>query len=147
MRPNGKKFAVRVVLFVACAVGVLSTPGNAATASGTFKLPKEARWGMMDLAPGEYSFSVDTSGSGRTVTIRSLDSGWSGMVMSVSLSQAAAAKGSSLQLATSEEGFYVKTLNLGGVGYSLEFAAPKSGKPMQLVKSNPTAMASSSGSH
>ena len=147
MRPNGKKFALRAVLFVVCAVAALSALGNAATASGTFKLSEDTRWGMMVLAPGEYSFAVDTETTGRTVTVRSLDTGWSGMVMAVSLSDPPQTKGTSLRLTSSEGGLYVKALNLGDLGYSLDFSSPKSGKLTRLMKPSSITMATASGSH
>ena len=60
MKPNGKMFAVRVVLFVVCAVGLFSTVAEAGTVRGTFYLPVAAHWGTMVLSPGEYEFVVDT---------------------------------------------------------------------------------------
>src|SRR5438876_8128885 len=57
MKPNGKRSVVRVVMFALCAAGLFSVAAQAQTARGTFKLPVEARWGTMILAPGEYGFT------------------------------------------------------------------------------------------
>jgi hypothetical protein len=146
MKPNGKKFAVRAVLFAVCAVGLLSSLAGAETVRGTFKLPVEAHWGRMVLAPGEYEFVVDTESLTRMITVRSKDSGWSGMVMSECLSDASSATGASLTLAKSEEGMYVQTLYLNDAGVALKFAVPKS-RMTKLAQSATTAAASASGTH
>lgn len=146
MKPNGKTFVTRAVLFVVCATGLLSSLAGAETVRGTFKLPVEAHWGKMVLAPGEYEFVVDTDSLTRMITVRSKDSGWSRMVMSESLSDASSATGSSLMLAKSEEGMYVQTLYLNDVGVALNFAVPKS-RMTKLAKSTATTIASASGTH
>jgi len=146
MKPNGKTFVVRAVLFVVCAVGLLSSFAGAETVHGTFKLPVEARWGTMVLLPGEYDFVVDTGSFTRVITVRSKDSGWSGMVMSECLSDASSATGASLTLAKSEEGMYVQTLYLNDAGVALKFAVPKS-RMTKLAKSAATTVASASGTH
>ena len=144
MKPNGKMFAVRAVLFAVCAVGLLSAFAGAETVRGTFKLPVEAHWGKMVLAPGEYEFVVDTESSTRMVTVRLKDSGWSGMALSEGLSDTSSAEGASLVLAKSEEGMYVRTLYLNDMGVALNFAVPKM-RMTKLAKS--TTVASASGTH
>jgi hypothetical protein len=146
MKPNGKTFVVRAVLFVVCAVCLLSSLAGAETVHGTFKLPVEARWGTMVLAPGEYEFVVDTGSLTRMITVRSKDWGWSGMVMSECLSDASSARGESLTLAKSEEGMYVQTLYLNDAGVALNFAVPKS-RMTKLAKSTTPTIASASGTH
>jgi len=146
MKPNGKKFAVRAVLFAVCAVGLVSSLAGAETVRGTFKLPVEARWGKMVLAPGEYEFVVDTDSLTRMITIRSRDSGWSGMVLSESAAEISSAPGASLMLAKSEDGMYVQTLYLKDAGVALNFGAPKS-RMAKLAKSSPPTVVSASGTH
>jgi hypothetical protein len=146
MKPNGKTFVVRAVLFVVCAVGLFSSLAGAQTVHGTFKLPVEAHWGMMVLAPGEYEFVVDTGSFTRMITVRSKDSGWSGMVLSESASDASSATGASLMLAKSEDGMYVRTLYLNDAGVALNFGAPKT-RMTKLGKSATPTMASASGTH
>jgi hypothetical protein len=147
MKPNGKHFVVRIAFLALCGVGLLSAVGQAETTHGTFKLPDETHWGKMLLAPGEYEFDVRNESAGRIVTVRSKDSGWSGMIMSPSSSDMASAEGTKLLLESSEQGRYVSALCLGDSGVMLNYAAPKAGKATRLVKSPPapTTMASASG--
>jgi hypothetical protein len=147
MKPNGKYFVVRAVLFALCTVSMLSAMGSATTAHGKFKLPTETRWGKLLLAPGEYEFTISTHAAGTMVTVRSEDSGRSGMIMPVSVSDPASAEGSSLQLGQSEDGAYVRSLALSELGMTLNFGAPKAGKITRLVQPQATQVASASGSH
>jgi hypothetical protein len=146
MKPNGKTLVVRAVLLAVCAVGLLSGVSKAETVHGTFKLPVEARWGGMVLAPGDYEFVVDTGSPARIVTVRSKDTGLRGMVLSGGISSASAAKGLRLVLAKSENGMYVQTLYLNDVGIAMEFVAPKI-RMTKLAKSTATTMASASGTY
>lgn len=147
MKPNGKYFVVRAVFCVVCAVGMLSHFGNAETAHGTFKLPTEARWGELSLAPGEYEFTVNDDASGRILIVRSRESGWSGMVLSASSSDMQFAEGTKLLLAKSEEGVYVRALCLGDSGVMLNYRMPDAGKITRLVKPKPSVVTSASGAH
>jgi len=147
MKPNGKYFVVRAVVLAVCAVGLLSASGNAETLHGNFKLAAETHWGRMLLAPGEYEFTVNDGIQGKIVTVRSKESGWSGMIMSASLSDLRAPQGSSLQLSKSEDGVYVTALCLADSGVMLSYGTPKTGKVTRLAKTKPAAptMASASG--
>ena len=148
MKPNGKYFAVvRAVVFVLCMVSLLSVFGNAETAHGKFKLPTETRWGKLLLAPGEYEFTITTEPTGAMVTVRSVESGWSGIVMPKGVSDPVSSEGSSLMLAQSDNGAYVSSLALGDLGMTLNFGVPKAGKFTRLVQPQPTEVASASGSH
>ena len=146
MKPNGKKFVLRAV-FVVCLVAVFSALGSAEAVHGTFKLPVQAQWGTMLLAPGDYEFSVDTRSSGNIVTVRSMDSQWSGMAMSGSSSGYDAKPGSGLRLSMSEGVTYVRALYLGELGVELNFGTPKMSKAAKLAKSQTATMASASGAH
>ena len=137
MKPNGKYFAVRVVFLGLCAVGLLSVVGQAETVRGTFKLPVETHWESMVLAPGDYEFSVSDGLSGRIVTVRSKESGSSGMVLSASWAEIKSPTGSRLMLAKSGEGTYVRALSLGDSGVVLNYGMPTSGKETRLVKQSP----------
>jgi hypothetical protein len=144
MKPNGKKFATRCVFFVMCVVVSLVAVGNAETAHGTFKLSSETHWGRILLAPGEYEFTVDTTSNGKIVIVRSKDSGWSGMIMSESVS-ALGAPSSNLELGTFEGGTYVRELCLSDLGVTLDFAAPRSSRSVALVKSKGKTTISAAG--
>ena len=138
MKPNGKVFVVRAVLFAVCVVFLLSSFSNAATMRGTFKLPAPAHWGKMVLAPGDYEFVVDTDSASRMITIRSKNTGWSGMVMAVGLSDADAASGSILKLAKYEDGEYVEALHLTEAGVALNFQMPKTNMSKLAKTNSPT---------
>jgi len=107
---------------------------------GTFKLPVTAHWGGMVLTPGEYDFVVDTTTYGRMITVRSEQTGKAGMILANAVSQGGASSGSTLKLATSEGGTYVRMLYLDDAGIALQFRMPK---PMaKLAKSARTTSAS-----
>ena len=147
MKRNGKKFVLRAVLFLVCAIAAFSNLGNAETVHGSFKLPVQAQWGTMLLAPGDYEFSVDTRAGGSIVMVRSLDSQWSGIAMSGSSSGYDAKPGSGLRLSRSEGVTYIKALYLGDLGVELNFGTPRMSKAAKLAKSQTATMASASGAH
>lgn len=145
MKPNGKMFAVRMVLFAVCAVCLLSDLSKAETVRGTFKLPVAAHWGKMELQPGEYEFVVDTSSATRVVTVTSKSTGWSGMILASAVDEERISSGSEMTMATAEGGTYVKTLYLNDAGVALEFSVPK---PMtKLAKAVSRTVASASGTN
>ncbi len=145
MKPNGKMFVVRVVLFVVCAVGLFSGLAGAETVRGTFKLPVAAHWGKMLLAPGEYEFVVDTASATRVVTITSKDTDWSGMVLASAVDDARTSSGSVMTLAKSQDTTYVKTVYLKDAGVALEFSMPKG--MAKLAKAASPTVASASGTN
>ena len=145
MKPNGNQFVVRSFAVALFAVGLLSSFGNAETMHGTFKLPVQARWGTMLLAPGHYEFTAETRNGGSVVTVRSIESQQSGMVISIATSTTRVS-GSGLKLSESEGVKYVKALYLGDIDLQLDFGAPKS-KITKVAKSQPPTMASAAGNH
>lgn len=134
MKPNGKRFVSRVWMFAAFAL-VFSAFGLAET-HGNFKVANEVRWGNVLLAPGDYEFNVNDGGIGRVVTVRSLDSGWSGMILAVSASGMAPEETSRLVVDKTTKGDVVRALYLSDPGLKLEFAT-FTGKPVRLVKTPP----------
>jgi hypothetical protein len=145
MKPNGKNFAVRVVLVVLSAVSLFSIAGQAQTTHGSFKLPVETHWGKMVLAPGEYEFTISDALAGRILTVRSKETGWSGMIMSSDSSDLGSDKETKLLLTKSETGSYVRALCLGDAGVMLNYGTPKPGKMTRLSPPQSTTMASASG--
>ena len=147
MKPNGKYFVVRAVFLTLCAVSLLSTLGSAETLRGSFNLTAETHWGKLVLAPGAYEFTIDSDAFGKMVTVRSKESGWSGMAMAEGSSDAKPDEGTKLLLAKSESGVYVRALCLGDSGVILTYAMPKSGKFSRLTQERPanTTIASASG--
>ena len=147
MKPNGKYFViVRAVVFVLCTAGIFSAMANAETAHGKFKLTTETRWGKLLLEPGEYEFTISDAASIPMVTVRSEGSRRSGIIMPEGISDPASTV-SSLMLAPSDNGTYVRRLALGEVGLALDFGEPKAGNVTRLGGPKPTEMASASGSH
>ena len=145
MKPNGKYFVVCVVLVALCAVSLLSIAGQAQTTHGRFKLPVEAHWGKMVLAPGEYEFTVSDALAGRILTVRSKETGWSAMIMSSDASELGSDKETKLLLTKSETGTYVRALCLGDSGVKLNYGTPKPGKMTRLSPPQSTTMVSASG--
>jgi len=145
MKPNGKYFAIRALLLTLCAVSLLSALGSAETMHGMFTLPVEAHWGKLLLAPGEYEFTLKNDVSGRIITVRSKESGWSGMILSEGSSDLRSDNQTKLLLTKAEDGVYVRALCLGESGVMLNYGAPKAGKVVRLVQSHPATMASASG--
>ena len=145
MKPNGKVFAVRVVLLTLCVMSLFSIAGQAQTTRGSFKLPVEAHWGKMVLAPGEYDFTISDGLEGRIATVRSRETGLSGMIMSADTSELGSDKETKLLLSKSEMGVYVRALCLGDSGVMLNYGIPKSGKMTRLPPPRSATMASASG--
>ena len=145
MKPNGKVFAVRVVLLTLCVMGLFSIAGQAQTMRGSFKLPVEAHWGKMVLAPGEYDFTISDGLEGRIATVRSRETGLSGMIMSAGTSELGSDKETKLLLSKSEMGVYVRALCLGDSGVMLNYGIPKLGRMTRLAPPQSATMASASG--
>lgn len=147
MKPNGKYFAVRATVLSMFAVSLFSLLANAEAVRGKFKLASATHWGMLSLAPGEYEFTTtDEDTSSTMLTVRSLDSEWSGVVMAEAISDAKRGDGMKLELATASDGSYVRALCLGETGVTLTYAEPKVGKSTRLTRSAPAStVASASG--
>src|SRR6185312_8785580 len=146
MKPNGKMFAVRAVLFVVCTVGLFSAFAGAQTVHGSFKLPVTARWGKMLLSPGNYEFTVDTESTTRMLAVRSADSSLAGMVLCSSVGDTKPESQSMLELGGSGDEVYVKALYLSDAGVVLEFETPKALSKIAKAR-KPTIMASTPGSN
>ena len=125
MKPNGKRFAVRIAILTLFTLNLLSTFATAESMRGNFKLKAETHWGQLLLAPGAYSFTVDSYTSGTLVTIHSTESKWSGMAMAESISDTGLNQGMKLVLENSSAGIYVKALCLGESGITFNYAIPK----------------------
>jgi hypothetical protein len=147
MKANGKYFAVRATVLAICIVSMSSFAANAEVVHGKFKLTTATHWGMLSLAPGDYEFTTtDEDTSNTMLTVRSLDSEWSGVVIAEAISDAKPGEGMKLELAASSEGRYVSALCLGEAGITLTYAEPKVGKLTRLTKNAAGgAMASASG--
>jgi hypothetical protein len=133
MKPNGKYFVVRVVFVMLFALGAFTSVASAEGLRGAFKLTTEARWGQLLLAPGEYEFTMSQDVSGSMITVRSKETGWSGLVMAEAISDSTI-KDTRLVLTKAEDGVYVSQLCLGDAGITLDYAMSKSAKFTRLAK-------------
>lgn len=134
MKPNGKYFPTRLVILALCALGSLTTLASAESLHGNFKLTAEAHWGRLLLTPGEYDFSMSQDSAGYVVTVRSQETGWSGMVMSDAVSEERSTEATELVLTKSESGMYVRELRLAGAGITLNYTRANRGKLTRLTK-------------
>lgn len=134
MKPNGTHFVVRLAVLALCAVGLLTSSASAESVHGNFTLTAEAHWGRLLLTPGEYEFAMSKDTYGYMVTVRSKETGWSGMVMAEAASDAQPGKATELILAKSEAGLYVRELCLADPGVTLNYALAKPGKLTRLTK-------------
>jgi hypothetical protein len=132
-------------MFALFAAGLFSVAAQAQTARGTFKLPVEARWGTMILAPGEYDFTISDAVGGKILTVRSVETGRAGMILASNVASLGSEKGSMLLLSKSDSGTYVKSLSLGDSGVMLNYTTPKSSKLTRLSPPQPATVASASG--
>jgi hypothetical protein len=73
----------RYVVFSALAMIVLASvtlPANAQNYRGKFTLPFEARWGAVDLQPGNYTLWTDSVGAGPVIHVAG-DNGTTATIM------------------------------------------------------------------
>jgi hypothetical protein len=145
MKPNGKQFVVRSVLFVLSSILLAIAASNAETAHGTFNLQTETRWGSMLLKPGDYEFTMDLQRTGNVITVRSADSRSIGMILPAALSTAHRTKSSGMNLGYSGGMPYVRSLYLSDIDLQLEFAAPRTAKLTKLARQ--TDLGTASGTH
>lgn len=143
MKMNGK--SVRVVVFALCAVMAFSIAGHGQSTHGTFKLPSETHWGKVVLVPGQYEFTVTDALAGKIITVRSIETGWSGMIMASDASPTGASSGTKLLLTKSEAGTYVRSLYLGDAGVMLNYQPPKAVKMARVSTQPASTIASASG--
>jgi hypothetical protein len=140
-----KAKSVRVVVCALCAVMALSIAGHGQSTRGTFKLPTETQWGKLVLVPGQYEFTVTDALAGKIISVRSIETGWSGMIMASDASPMTPSSETKLLLTKSEAGTYVRSLYLGDAGVTLNYQPPKAVK-IARVPTQPTAtVASASG--
>lgn len=115
------KFAVLALLTTCIGVSLAS----AQTAAGKFNLPFEVRWGQAVLAPGNYSFTVNSSGSPpiNTVLVRG-ENGSSRMIVPMAHDYSFSGKNEMIVERQGGRGM-IRTLRLADVGLVLFYSAPK----------------------
>ena len=98
---------------------------------GTFTLPFEARWGQAVLSPGNYSFSVDSSGSARLVTsFQGTSNRDEGAVLPQGYTDQQTLDRSELLLVRSGGNYTIRALRLAPVGITINYPAPNGERQM-----------------
>jgi hypothetical protein len=134
-----RKF-VYAALMVAAAVNF--APGTASAeepAHGKFTLTHEVRWGNAVVPAGEYAFSYDPYDSSPVLTLTKLSGPRTGFMLLVPNADVSKASGSNqIVLEKTDEGTYVRAMELAECGMTLHFAAPAR-TSKQLAKAAPAA--------
>ena len=98
---------------------------------GTFSLPFEARWGQAVLPPGNYSFSVDSSGSARLVTsFEGETSKNEGAVLPQGYTDQQTLDRSELLLVNTGGNYAIRALRLAPAGITINYPVPKAERQM-----------------
>jgi hypothetical protein len=98
---------------------------------GTFTLPFEARWGQAVLSPGNYSFSVDSSGSARLVTsFQGTSNRDEGAVLPQGYTDQQTLDRSELLLVRSGGNYTIRALRLAPEGITINYSVPKGERQM-----------------
>jgi hypothetical protein len=113
------------LLLALLAAGLSTGLASAQDCEGTFTLPFEARWGLATLAPGNYSFRLEATGSLHFVTIRhGLKA--AAMVVEDGRNTYESAAGPSALIAVRSGGKYrITRLRLAEAGLVLNYLPPK----------------------
>ena len=137
------RFAV-LALVTACMGASLA---SAQTAEGKFNLPFAVRWGQAVLPPGNYTFTVNSSGGfpANSVVVRGEDLKGN-IIMSVAYDDSFSGK-NELIVERQGEGGTIRTLRLADVGLVLYFRAHKAERQIlahapALIQRLPILMAS-----
>ena len=69
MNTNRSSKLVKFVVLALLTTCIGASLASAQTAAGKFSLPFEVRWGQAVIAPGNYSFTVNSSGSSPANTV------------------------------------------------------------------------------
>src|SRR5882672_4130256 len=95
-----RSFSFLKVLVVVLGMGAgLSSVAHAQSyAKGKFTLTHEAHWGTAVLTPGEYHFSLETTGFPAMVIVRRADGDLAGVVLSQSITTDITSDSSKLEL-------------------------------------------------
>jgi|GEM_PF-3215835 hypothetical protein len=108
-------------------LALLSAPLLAQEARGKFTLQRPVRWGEVQLAPGEYSYSVERRAAG-TVLLRNAAGSMGAIVLATSISDGATPEASQLVLQQHGREWFVRSLVLGGgTDEVLNFSTPGPG--------------------
>ena len=119
---------VGLVALVICSSAALA---GARMVSGTFTLPFEARWGQAVLPPGNYSFTLDSTGPDRLVTIIQGESGRNvGTVQAQGATDQQTLDRSDLVLVRGGENYTIGAVRLASQGLTINYPLPKTERQM-----------------
>ena len=115
------KTVVKTLALAAGVVAFLSTFAPAQDFVGKFTLPYEAYWGQTLLSPGEYTYSLESTGPSARLLVRKSTGTPGFMVMARSCSDTEPS--GTTQLAISQQGAdrFISSLYLGEAGEVLHF--------------------------
>ena len=122
----------RIVGLAALVICSSAALASARMLGGTFTLPFEARWGQAVLPPGNYSFTLDSTGPDRLVTIIRGESGKNvGSVQAQGSSDQQTLDRSDLVLVRSGGGNYtIRALRMASEGLTFDYSVPKAERQM-----------------
>lgn len=128
----------RVLILAIGVLGASAAPAYAQSAGGKFTLAHETRWGRTVLAPGDYTFSLQSPSFPAQVIVRGA-AGTMAFVMPWLVSSEQLTDSSRLELSRSPSGeSFVSALYLGDLGLSLHYSAPKA-QASETAKLSPMA--------
>jgi hypothetical protein len=134
-----RKFSVVKALFVTVFGLALSAgPAQAQSLSGKFTLPTEVHWKTVVMPAGNYEFSLQGSGAGSMLVVRSIDTGHSAMLMPVSVSEASASGSDSLQLTRQGGATFVTSFEMGSLGLIFHYPVPSGAAEVASRMPQPT---------
>jgi hypothetical protein len=107
---------VALVLFLSASVGKSQVEGY----KGTFTLPCEVRWGSVTLPAGDYTLRMDSVSAPRFIYLKG--EGKSAVVLAGVPNPRGSSNHSELVLVETAHGYAVRSLSVGEVGLSLDYA-------------------------
>ncbi|MGD0222583.1 MAG: hypothetical protein ABSF71_09600 [Terriglobia bacterium] len=125
MNTNRSSKLVKFVVLALLTTCIGASLASAQTAAGKFSLPFEVRWGQAVIAPGNYSFTVNSSGSSpaNTVFVRG-ENGSPCMIVPLAHDYSFSGKNELIVERQGDRGT-IRTLRLADVGLVLFFPAPR----------------------
>lgn len=119
-----RKFAYAAVLSLSM-FSIPPTLAAAEDARGSFTLSHEVHWQNIVLRPGDYSFSLKTSGPPTVLTLRGLNgTGTDAMVLVSDIESPKTPEASRLVLVSRDGQSFVSTMELPEYEMTLHFAVP-----------------------
>ena len=120
-----RKFAYAAVVTVSM-FSIQPTLASAEEARGVFKLSHEVHWLNYVLRPGDYAFSLKTSGLPMLLTLRGLNgTGTNAMLLVSDFEVPKTPESSSLVLVSRDGQSFVSTMQLPDYDIDLHFAVPR----------------------